>query len=82
MQENYACSIINVCEIKISNDTSSINNTEHIFGIKNACIDANQYICECCDYNTAIKIIMTNIYRLKNIQKLCSKIIYYRLKTT
>jgi hypothetical protein len=55
MQENYACSIINVCEIKISNDTSSINNTEHIFGIKNACIDANQYICECCDYATSRK---------------------------
>ena len=29
--------------------------------------ECDQYICEVCDYNTAIKIIMTNIYRLKNI---------------
>jgi hypothetical protein len=41
---------------------SGSNNLHH--RANNEC---DQYICEVCHYNTVIKIIMTNIYRLKNI---------------
>jgi hypothetical protein len=40
---------------------------------KNVEKSVGNYACEFCHYNTAIKVIMTNIYRLKNIQKLCSQ---------
>jgi hypothetical protein len=79
MQENYACSIINVCEVNLPNDTSSINNNEHNFGIKNACMDANQYICECCDYATSRKssydIHLSSKKHAKNYARKFAKII-------